>query len=561
METYLPILKAILSDWIVISLDNPFYASILAFVVFLITSILYSIRIGSLKEKNNASEKARLEMEVSLNAELTVAKQQKQAMQDELTANTEQMKKDQLLAQKEAERAARFEDLLSQRNKQVAGIIQSLATSFDLGERPVPLMGDIKAEGLWQQIDRVISLLTNKLLSEQQAKTQLQQSYQAEIVKLADKEAQLVTVQTTLVAQTSQLTQLEQSLEEQTALLKQQQDEAQHVLSQILEKHLSELARLTELEQQALALVNTKQQLIQLEEKLSNKETLITQLETNKQVEQVKVEPKPVVIKQEVKETPLELKKNEEPVLSVSTDLKEALVSPVKEQSGGISGKLKSLFGRVNQETIATEPELDEIKEEIIQSQPIVTEVQQSLSATSVKEQMAGMTGKFKSLFGKANQESITKEPDVIEIKEAIIDRQPVITEVATPAVIPVNEPVVGVTERFKNLFGRANQEPITKEPDVFEIIERQPLFPEVEIPSVSPVKEPVAGVAGRFKGLFGNADQEPAVKESDVIAIKEEVAEAQSVITDLEPSLGTSVKAQMTGVTGKLKGLFGKAK
>jgi hypothetical protein len=399
------------------------------------------------------------------------------------------------------------------------------------------------------------------LLSEQQAKTQLQQSYQAETVKLAEKEAQFSTLQTTLATQTSQLTQLEQSLEEQTALLKQQQDEAQQVLSQTLEKHLSELARLTELEQQALDLVNTKQQLIQLEEKLSNKETLITQLETNKQVEQVKVEPKPVVIKQEVKETPLELKKNEEPVLSVSTDLKEASVSPVKEQSGGISGKLKSLFGRVNQETIATEPELDEIKEEIIQSQPIVTEVQQSLSATSVKEQMAGMTGKFKSLFGKANQESITKEPDVIEIKEAIIDRQPVITEVATPAVIPVNEPVVGVTERFKNLFGRANQEPITKEPDVFEIIERQPLFPEVEIPSVSPVKEPVAGVAGRFKSLFGNADQEPAVKESDVIAIKEEVAEAQSVITDLEPSLGTSVKAQMAGVTGKLKGLFGKAK
>ena len=187
MEIYLPILKAILSDWIVLTLDNPFYASVLAFVVFLITSILYSIRIASLKEKNNTSEKARLEMEATLNAALTVAKQQQQTMQDELTASSEQMKRDQQLAQKEAERAARFEDLLSQRNKLVAGIIQTLATSFDLGERPVPLMGDIKAEGLWQQIDRVISLLTNKLLSEQQAKTQLQQSYQAEIVKLADK--------------------------------------------------------------------------------------------------------------------------------------------------------------------------------------------------------------------------------------------------------------------------------------------------------------------------------------------------------------------------------------
>ena len=507
METYLPILKAILSDWIVLTLDNPFYASVLAFIVFLITAILYSIRIASLKAKNVSGEKARLEMEANLNAQLTVAKQQQQAIQDELTANTEQMKRDQQLAQKEAERAARFEDLLSQRNKLVAGIIQTLATSFDLGERPVPLMGDIKAEGLWQQIDRVIGLLTNKLQSEQQAKTQMQQSYQAETVKLAEKEAQLVTLQTTLVAQTSQLTQLEQSLEEQIGLLKQQQDEAQHVLSQTLEKHLSELARLTELEQQALALVSTQQQLTQLEEQLSNKEALITQLETNKQIEQVKVEPKPVVIKQEVKETPLELKNNEEPVLSVSTDLKEASISPVKEQSVGVSGKLKSLFGRTNQETIATGPELEEIKEEIIESQPIVTEVQQSLSATSVKEQMAGMTGKFKSLFGKANQESITKEPDVIAI------------------------------------------------------IERQPLLPEIEIQSVSPVKEPVAGVAGRFKSLFGKADQEPTEKESDVIAIKAEVAEAQSVITDLESSSGSSVKAQMDGVTGKLKGLFGKAK
>ena len=110
-------------------------------------------------------------------------------------------------------------------------------------------------------------------------------------------------------------------------------------------------------------------------------------------------------------------------------------------------------------------------------------------------------------------------------------------------------------------MFGKADQEPTEKEPDVIAIIERQPLLPEIEIQSVSPVKEPVAGVAGRFKSLFGKADQEPTEKESDVIAIKAEVAEAQSVITDLESSSGSSVKAQMDGVTGKLKGLFGKAK
>ena len=510
MEIYLPILKAILSDWIVLTLDNPFYASVLAFVVFLITSILYSIRIASLKEKNNTSEKARLEMEATLNAALTVAKQQQQTMQDELTASSEQMKRDRQLAQKEAERAARFEDLLSQRNKLVAGIIQTLATSFDLGERPVPLMGDIKAEGLWQQIDRVISLLTNKLLSEQQAKTQLQQSYQAETVKLAEKEAQFSTLQTTLATQTSQLTQLEQSLEEQTALLKQQQDEAQQVLSQTLEKHLSELARLTELEQQALDLVNTKQQLTQLAEKLSNKDALITQLEKNKLVEQVKVEPKPAEIKQEVKEKLLAIKKVDAPFLSVPSDSKQASVSPVKEQSGGVSGKLKSLFGRANQGPVATALEIVEIKEEIIEIQPIAAEVPQPPLVASVKEQITGMTGKFKSLFGQDKQTPIAKEPDVIEIKEEILKLQPAITEVAIPAVLPINDPVVGVTERFKNLFGRANPEPIATAPETVEIKEEivavEPELPVVELPSVSPVKAEMAGVTGKLKGLFGKA-------------------------------------------------------
>ena len=240
---------------------------------------------------------------------LSIAQQKMQQIQEELTANTEQMQKDQQLAQKEVQRATGLEELLSQRNKQIAGGIQTLATSFDLGERPLPVMGDIKAEGLWQQHDRVITLLTTRLRSEQQAKIELQQSYQAETLKRAEKEALIEALQTTLVTQTSQLSKLEQALEEQKSMLQQQQDNAQQVLSQTLEKHLSELARLTELEQQALDLVNTRQQLTQLEEKLNAKDALITQLEKNKPVDQVKVQPQSAVIKQEEIETIIELQK------------------------------------------------------------------------------------------------------------------------------------------------------------------------------------------------------------------------------------------------------------
>jgi hypothetical protein len=263
METYLPIIKTNLSDWFQLTLNNPLYAAALATVVWLLTAIIYSIKIAFLKKKNIASEKARIDMQNNLNT----AQQKLQLMQEELTANTGQMQKDKQLAQNEAQRAIGFEEQISQRNKQIAGIVQSLATSIDLGERPLPVMDDIKAEGLWQQHDRAITLLTTCLRSEQQAKTELQQSFQAETAKRAEKEALLETLQTTLAAQTSQLSKLEQALEEQKLILQQQEDKAQQELSQTVGKHLAELGRLTELEQQALDLVNTRQQLAQLEEK------------------------------------------------------------------------------------------------------------------------------------------------------------------------------------------------------------------------------------------------------------------------------------------------------
>ena len=305
METYLHITQAILSDWIQQTLDNPLYTTALATAVFLLTATVYSIRIASLKEKNIASEKARIETQNNLNT----AQQQMQHMQAELAANTEQMEQARQLAEKEAGRAAGLEEQLSQRNQQVAGIIQSLHTSFDLGERPLPVMGDIKAEGLWQQHDRVINLLTTRLQSEQQAKSELQQSYQVEKVIRAEKEALLETLQTTLATQTSQVSKLEQALEEQKFQLLEQQNKAQQLLSQTLEKHQTELARLAELEQQSLELVNARQQLTHLEEKLNAKDALITQLEKDKEAEQVKAQAQPAPLKQEKIETIIELPK------------------------------------------------------------------------------------------------------------------------------------------------------------------------------------------------------------------------------------------------------------
>lgn len=390
METYLPIIETILSDWFQLTLTYPWYAGALATVVFLLTAMLYSIRVASLKEQNIASEKVRIEMENNLN----ITQQKMQLMQEELTVNTGQMEKAQQLAEKEAQRAVRFEELLTQRNKQVAGIIQSLHTSFDLGERPLPVMGDIKAEGLWQQHDRVINLLSTRLRSEQQAKTELQQSYQTETAKRAEKEALLETLQTTLATQISQVSKLEQAFEEQKSLLQEQQDKAQQVLSQTLEKHLTELARLTELEQQALELVNTRQHLTLLEEKLNVKDALITKLEKDKLVDQAKVQAQPAPLKQEKIETIIELPKAEKEVAPAPSKMEEQLASLVKEKTGRVAGKIKGLFGKTKQEPITTESvETRPYEEEI---QPAPSDVEQP-PVSPIKSQF----GKLKNLFGK----------------------------------------------------------------------------------------------------------------------------------------------------------------
>ncbi len=575
METYLPIIKAYLADWIQVTVNNTKYAVALAIAVWLLCTILYSIRIAFLKRQAIASEKAHIEKQNDLNAALNTAQQQMQQIQEELAANTEQMEQAKQFAQKEAERAVKLEEQLTQRNKQVAGIIQSLHTSFDLGERPVPVMGDIKAEGLWQQHDRVINLITTRLQSEQQAKTELQQSYQAEMAKRVEKEALLETLQSTLATQTSQLSKLEQALEEQKSMLQEQQDKAQQVLSQTLEKHLAELARLTELEQQALDLVNTKQQITKLEEKLNVKDTLITQLEKDKSVEQVKVQAQPAPLMQEKIETIIELPKTEEEVTSAPSNMEEEPVSPVKEQTGGVAGKLKGFFGKARQEPIASEPEPAETRryEEEIQPTPVEVEEQPEIP---VKEQTAGVAGKLKGLFGKTKQEPITEEPESLETKQyeeeiVAVEQAPVssmkdkygrikhyfgdITQqseetkqndaVTQPAALQDEQPPVSAAKgglgKLKNLFG-SKQQPEDSKQDIEAI---QPAPVEVEQPSVSPVK----GQLGKLKNLLGSKQ-----KPEDAKQVEEAI---QTASPEVEQPSVSPAKSQL----GKLKNLFGQAK
>jgi hypothetical protein len=537
METYLPIIKVTISDWILLAQNNPLYTLAIAILAWLLTAIIYSIKIGSLKKQIIASENSHLEVQNKLNSAINAAQQQTQQMQEELAANTEQMQKDRQSAQNEAERAEKIEEQLSQRNKEIAGVIQTLATSFDLGERPVPLMGDIKAEGLWQQHDRVINLLTTRLRSEQQAKAELQQSFQAETARRVGTEALIETLQTILAAQTSQVSKLEQAIEEQKSLLQQQQDQAQQVLSQTLEKHLSELARLTELEQQALDLVNTKQQLTHLEEKITTKDTLIAQLEKAKSVDSVKEPLQPVIVKPDEKETSVELKKIDEVISPAPTVVvaEQPSVSPVKQPAGETAEKSNSLFGKTVPEPVKAEPEVMAIKQNKPEVEPAPAKQQPVSPAKS-------RIGKLKNLFGSTSQKPIKVDPVFVEKKQ--------VEEKIQPAPAPVaieNLPFSATKNQFGNknyFFGDINQ---PAEEIKQEEAKVQPAPVIQEQPSVTPAK----GQLGKLKSLFGSKQQPEETKQ-----VKAEIQPAPTPLAVEQPPV-IPAKGQL----GKLKSLFGKIK
>ncbi|MDP1970896.1 MAG: hypothetical protein Q8K42_08155, partial [Methylobacter sp.] len=301
MQTYLPFIKAMLSEWYLFTLNNALYAAVLAATVWLLTALLYSFRIAAIKRGKAAGEKAAIKI-------LNDTQQQLRLSQEELATSVEQMENAQSAAQAETQRALALEQLIYQRNQQIAGTIQTLATSFDLGERPLLASEDVKADSLWQQHDKVIMQLIERLRTEQQAKIELQQTCQTATTKLAEKESLLNALKSTLDNHTNQLSKLEQALEEQKSML-QQQNDTQLVLSDTLKNFqpavTSPVEPKVEPKPEIFRAVNDWQQPIQITENTPVEEPLIAQPEPGQQVEQINAVPEAAVTRQ-VEETPME---------------------------------------------------------------------------------------------------------------------------------------------------------------------------------------------------------------------------------------------------------------
>lgn len=400
MQTYLPLIKALLSEWYLFTLNNALYAAVLAIAVWLLTAMFYSIRIAAIKRKKVASEKVGAE-------NLHTAQQQLQHAQEELAAATLQMEKAQSAAQDESQRALALEQLSYQRNQQIAGIIQSLATSVDLGERPLLATEDIKADLLWQQHDKVITQLINRLRTEQQAKIELQQTCQAETAKAAEKEALVAALQSTLDNHTHQLSKLEHALEEQKSML-QQQSNTQQALSDTLKKYQPDVRRPTAPEPETIQPVTTWQQPMQAEASPTIEAPLFAQPTQHIQAAQIHQEPQAAPTWQveeiptesvtavgEVESLQLVLDENFQPVVkeipAVSPDIKQQPVAPAK----GSLGKIKNLFGK-KQQPVKTEPQWAATESD----ETLSSDTEQQPDA-EIPEKANNKTGKLKGFYSK----------------------------------------------------------------------------------------------------------------------------------------------------------------
>ena len=441
METYLPLFKTLFADWVQLTINEPLYAGALAFITWILTAGLYSIRIAFLNKQSTARENARIDALKQLSA----AQLQAQELQQQLSENTEQLKISQELAINESQRASKLEDQLQERNKQIAAIIQSFSTSFDLGERPVPVTEDIKAESLWQQFDRTIHLFTTRLRNEQQAKAELQTALQTETLKSTEHEAVISTLQAGIAAQTIKASNLERLLEEQKITLQQQQDHAQLVLIQSLANKQAEVVHNNTQTQANIDLVNSQTPV---------NEAPATPSETIAPIEPINV----------ILSTPITTVATESTINAEITEL------PAIKSSKDQLGKLKGFFGKKTS-TITT-PEIAKDRQADAAPVTSINEIPSTTTKTVADSTVSPETtelppikssndqlGKLKNLFGKSAKKATITTPEIIKDQQTdvLIEQPPIEIEAAT--IKPTKSPL----KKMKYYFGEPKQSTETK--------------------------------------------------------------------------------------------------
>lgn len=244
LQELLPFYQQLFQQWSELTLLNAPYAITLALSVWLVTAIGYSISIGVIKMRLAREEKARGELQASLDE----VRQQLQTSATELAASNQQLEQVNQQLETKTQQAGQLEQKLSSSNKQLAEGIAALVEKFELIDNAPSQQTD--ADALWQRYNAIVARAGERFLSEQQVKARLQLDVQAEKSKLADKDASIANLQGRLEIQTQKLAELEQAASELQGL----QQELQTLKQRLLiadDKRRADSARILELEKSA----------------------------------------------------------------------------------------------------------------------------------------------------------------------------------------------------------------------------------------------------------------------------------------------------------------------
>lgn len=349
VQDYLPFFQKLLLHYYQFTLENSTYAICLAIAVWLFMAIFYSLRIGFLNRRNRNNMKALLEAKSAL----ADAQQQIQHLQEEVSASNEHIAQIKADNEQEIQRSTALKRRIDNLASQLTASISALTSNADLSEQFSPNADGLEAEDLWQRYSAASKQLSERLATERKANSELQQANNAGTAKLAEKDQQLQAMQASLDSQSQQLATLELAVQEHKTLLAQQQESAEQRLAEAGVKHQSDLARLAALEQQAQELTQTKQQQLQLQEKVNAQNAVIAQLEQVKPVEILSTQAQAVVAEAKPQHIHVE-PVTQEPIVSLVMKREPAIVAAeipkpqaakvVEKTSGGFAGKFKNMF-------------------------------------------------------------------------------------------------------------------------------------------------------------------------------------------------------------------------
>lgn len=439
-QDYLPYFQNLLTHWYHFTLANPAYAVCLAAAVWLLTAVFYSLRIGFLNRRNRINSEALL----TARSGMAAAQQQIQELQEKITASHEQIEQAQAATEREAQRAEALQQRISRLGAQLTESIKSLPGAID----PVLSTNTLEMEELWERFGAAFKNLNKDLLAEQRSNSALQQAYDAETAKLAEKDSQLQALQLHLDSQSQQLAQLELTVAEYKTLLSQQQHSEQLRISEIETRQRADLARLAALEQQALDWGKTRQE---AQQPPKVQETPIKQPEQAKPVEIAAIRPQAAAAEQ----IPQQIQVDTPPSVA------EVPKQQPADTAGAVSGKLKNMFAGAMQKIGKLDEKLGgqnnpvPQQEEPTQTDRVESEASAIVGATHIEasiemqqpqSQVKGQFGKLKSLFSssKASPDIQDEEPLAAE------PEQPQPAETADSD--DTGKPIPG---RLNRLFGK----------------------------------------------------------------------------------------------------------